>query len=104
MPGPLHPHRIARWLRLGLASLALALGAVPAHAQPASPAVATLSVERRESARQLTAADTAVHSRRAVGRATKRSHARPSSVSNVPEPHPPGPPRRLFILHRALLH
>ncbi|WP_224366180.1 hypothetical protein [Hyalangium versicolor] len=98
-----HLHRIARWLRLGLTSLALALGAVPAHALPAARAEVTLSVERRDSPKQREAAQAAVHVPAAVG-SFLQVHARAESPRLAPETRPPGPPRRLFIAHRALLH
>jgi hypothetical protein len=61
MPGHLHL-RMARWLRLGLTSLALVLGAIPAHALPAARTVVTLSVEQRESAQQRPVRETSAHS------------------------------------------
>jgi hypothetical protein len=61
MPGHLHL-RMARWLRLGLTSLALVLGAIPAHALPAARTVVTLSVEQRESAQQRPVREASAHS------------------------------------------
>lgn len=100
MPG--HLHRIARWLRLGLTSLALALGAVPAHALPTAQAEVTLSVERHDSSEQRTQARPTVHAQPVAAR-TRQVQARAESEGHVPETHPPGPPRRLFIEYRALL-
>jgi hypothetical protein len=102
MPGHLH-HRTARWLRLGLTSLALALGAVPAHALPAARAVVTLSVEQRESAKQHPVRDASAHSPRVAGWTSVPFASWASPVGSVPATHPPGPPRPLFIIHRALL-
>jgi hypothetical protein len=99
-----HWHHIARWLRLGLTSLALVVGAMPAHALPAARAVVTLSVEQRESARQDTAREAPTHVHREEGRDSALLSSWASPEASVPETRPPGPPRRLFIAHRALLH
>src|SRR5688500_2158038 len=98
-----HWHRIARWLRLGLTSLALVVGAMPAHALPAARAAVTLSVEHRESARPDTRPQASAHEE---GQATAplSSSVQGSPERRVPETRPPGPPRRLFLAHRALLH
>jgi hypothetical protein len=98
-----HVHLVTRWLRLGLTSLALAMGAVPAHALPAARAEVTLSVERHDATEQRGAPEAAVHSPPVVGRFLP-VHARAEAPDRVPETRPPGPPRRLFIAHRALLH
>ena len=102
-----HWHRIARWLRLGLTSLALVVGAMPAHALPAARAAVTFSVEQRESAQPDTRPQASARLAHEDGQA-----AAPRSASvqggpqerRVPETRPPGPPRRLFLAHRALLH
>jgi len=102
MSGHLH-HRMARWLRLGLTSLALALGAVPAHALPAARAVVTLAVEQRESAKQHPVREASAHSPRVAGWTSDPFASWIPPVGSVPETRPPGPPRQLFIVHRALL-
>jgi hypothetical protein len=101
-----HWHHIARWLRLGLTSLALVVGAMPAHALPAPRAAVTLSVEQRESPRQDTARPSSAHIAREVERdaAPRASRFWGPPERRVPETRPPGPPRRLFIAYRALLH
>ncbi len=94
---------MSRWLRLGLTSLAIALGAVPAHALPAVRAEVTLSVEQRAtSAKQPRAAPTAVHSQPTAGH-PRPVHTRVRAERPAPETRPPGPPQPLFIVHRALL-
>lgn len=98
-----HVHRVTRWLRLALTSLALALGAVPAHALPAARAEVTLSVERHDASEQRAAPEAPVHSPAVAGR-FHPVHARVEAPDRVLETRPPGPPRRLFIAHRALLH
>jgi hypothetical protein len=102
MSGHLY-HRMARWLRLGLASLALALGAVPAHALPAAQPVVTLSVDQRPSAKQGPVHAAPVQARPREGWASPPLASWVTPVGSVPETRPPGPPRQLFILHRALL-
>jgi hypothetical protein len=104
MPGHLH-HRLTRWLRLGLTSLALALGAVPAYALPAAQPVVTLSIEQRQSAKQGPLHEAPVHARSEAGQASVPLASRvcPVAAGSVPATRPPGPPRRLFITHRALL-
>jgi len=101
-----HWHRIARWLRLGLTTLALVVGAMPAHALPAPRAAVTLSVEQRESTRPDAARESSAHVVRGEGRdsAPRSSRFWGSPEGRVPETRPPGPPRRLFIAHHALLH
>jgi hypothetical protein len=84
-------------------SLALALGAVPAHALPAARTVVTLSAEQRESTKQHPVREASAHSPRVAGRASESFAPWISPVGSVPATHPPGPPRRLFIIHRALL-
>jgi hypothetical protein len=101
-----HWHRIARWLSLGLTSLALVMGAMPARALPAPRAAVTRSVEQREATRQDATGEASAHIARKAGRdgAPHASWLRGAPEGLVPETRPPGPPRRLFIAHRALLH
>ena len=101
-----HWHRIARWLRLGLTSLALVVGAMPAHALPAARAAVTFSVEQRESARPDTRPQASAPIAHEEGRdsAPLASSVQCPQERRVPQTRPPGPPRRLFIAHRALLH
>jgi hypothetical protein len=101
-----HWHRIARWLRLGLTSLALVMGAMPAHALPTARATVTLSVEQGESTRPDQARPSSAYLAQEVRRtaAPIASWDWGSPESRIPETRSPGPPRRLFITHRALLH
>jgi hypothetical protein len=101
-----HWHRIARWLRLGLTSLALVVGAMPAHALPATRAAVTFSVEQRETARPDTRPQASAHLAHQDGQAAapRSAPVQGPQERRVPETRPPGPPRRLFIAHRALLH
>lgn len=101
-----HWHRIARWLRLGLTSLALVVGAMPAHALPTARAAVTLSVEQRESTRPDRArpSSPAFAWEEELETAPFPSRAWDAPERDVPETRPPGPPRRLFITYRALLH
>ncbi|WP_257457933.1 hypothetical protein [Archangium lipolyticum] len=95
-------HHIARWLRLLLACLSLAGSFSPAHAMPDANPVVAVSVLRRESVRPrqvVVSAAPLVHS---VGLAWALERA--PLACRVPEVLLPGPPRRLFIAHRALLH
>ncbi|PTL79145.1 hypothetical protein [Vitiosangium sp. GDMCC 1.1324] len=101
MPGPLH--RIARWLRLVLAFLTVAGASVPAHALAATEAAVPTWVERYEPARQRPAVEAPV----SIGCETParpRVHPRPAFTSRIREASTAPPPRRLFLLHRALLH
>ncbi len=94
-------HYIARWLRLMLACLALVGSFAPAHATPDANPVAAVSVLRRESARPRPAvAPAGRFAPTGEGSWGPRLHL----VGRVPEVLLPGPPRRLFIVHRALLH
>jgi hypothetical protein len=101
MPGPLH--RVARWLRLVLAFLTVAGASAPAHALPSAGAAVVVQVERYEPARQFPAAEASV----AIGHTATtlpRVHSREVFTGSVREARSPAPPRRLFLVHRALLH
>ncbi len=93
-------HRVARWLRLALACLALAGAGVPAHALPELRAVVTVSAERETAAKPRPAAR--VSASRVVARRVERPGRTPFAGRSR-EARPPGPPRRLFLTHRALL-
>ena len=82
-----------------LACLALFAGGTSARAMPEVAAVVAVSVEQRAPERPLLASRVPV---REVAR-EPRFHTRASFARRVPEVRPPGPPRRLFIAHRALL-
>ncbi len=93
------PHPIARWMRLMLACLALFAGGASARVMPEVAAVVAVSVERRAPERPLFA----VASVRGGQVEGTRPFVRASFTGRVPEVHLPGPPRRLFLAHRALL-
>ncbi|WP_342377267.1 hypothetical protein NVS55_38295 [Myxococcus stipitatus] len=100
MPG--HPPRLLRWLRLVLACLTLVGGGAAAHTPPPPVSVAaqaggpTAVPQAPELVRYARLAP------REVSRLTAPA-APPASWRHVPL-EPPGPPRRLFLLHRSLLH
>jgi hypothetical protein len=94
-------HLIARWVKLLVACLALFAGGTPARAMPEVAAVVAVSVERRASERPLSTVASVRGGQ--VGVARARVPARASFTARVPEVRPPGPPRRLFLAHRALL-
>lgn len=101
MPGPLH--RVARWLRLVLAFLTVAGASASAHALPTAEAAVAVWVERYEPATQRHATEAPV----SIGRVTMahpRVHARAAFTGRIHEARSPAPPRRLFLVHRALLH
>ncbi|WP_309890046.1 hypothetical protein [Archangium sp.] len=94
-------HPIARWLRLMLACLALFAGSAPARAMSEVAAVVAVSVEQRAPERPLS---TVASVRGAQGEEATAPVLVPVSFTvRVPEIHPPGPPRRLFLAHRSLL-
>ncbi|XXF79054.1 hypothetical protein P2318_04685 [Myxococcaceae bacterium GXIMD 01537] len=100
MSGPLL--RFARWLRLLLACLALAGSGTPAHALPDTRAVVTASLTRRAP----DAPREAASFEEVPAPATVRGawvEARGALANPRPPERAPGPPRRLFIAHRALL-
>ena len=95
---------MARWLRLALACLALVGASASAHAPPTAAAVVSVWVERNEPERPRLVAQAPVY----LGQETSeraRPASPPSSTGGIyHEARAPGPPRRLFIAHRALLH
>lgn len=102
MSGPLH--RAARWLRLVLAFLTVAGASVPAHALQTTEAAAVVQVERYEPATQRPVAAAPVFLRRAA-MARPKEPSRPTYTGRrIHEARTPAPPRRLFLVHRALLH
>lgn len=97
------PHHMARWLRLALACLALFGASASAHTLPTAAAVVSAQVERHEPERPRLVAQAPVY----LGQKTsegERPASRPPSTGRIREARAPGPPRRLFIEHRALLH
>jgi hypothetical protein len=101
MSGPLH--HMARWLRLAMACLALVGASASAHAPPAAAAVVAVWVERHAPERPLTVARAPVQ-RGQESLEGVRLAARPPSPGGIREARAPGPPHRLFLTHRALLH
>jgi hypothetical protein len=97
------PHHAARWLRLVLACLTVAGASVPAYAGPATGAAVAVWVERREPVKQRPAAEASVPLERAAA-VPPRVHARAAFTSPLHEARTAAPPRRLFLMHRALLH
>jgi len=95
------PHPIVRWMKLMLACLALFAGGASARAMPEVAAVVAVSVERRAPERPLLAV--AFERGGQVEAEGNRPFVRASFTARVPEVHLPGPPRRLFLAHRALL-
>ncbi|WNG55530.1 hypothetical protein F0U59_12625 [Archangium gephyra] len=101
MSGPLH--HMARWLRLALACLALVGASASAHTPSAATAVVAVLVERHEPERPHAVARAAVHRGQEDSKGVRRM-SRPRSIGGIREARAPGPPRRLFLTHRALLH
>ncbi|QRK08868.1 hypothetical protein JQX13_01460 [Archangium violaceum] len=101
MPGPLH--RVARWLRLVLAFLTVAGASAPAHALPTAGSIVAVWVERHEPSRPRPAVEAPV-SRVRADTAPTRVHVRAALPGIRHEVRTAGPPRRLFLMHRALLH
>ncbi|HEY0094482.1 MAG TPA: hypothetical protein VGB96_09170, partial [Archangium sp.] len=89
------------WMRLMLACLALFAGGASARAMPEVAAVVAVSVERRAPERPLFTVSSVRGGQ--VGAEAARVLARASFTGRVPQVHLPGPPRRLFLAHRALL-
>lgn len=102
MSGPLH--RAARWLRLVLAFLTVAGASVPAHALRAPEAVVTLQVERYAPSTRRPLAQAPVPVRREASVLPREPSRTAFSGRRIPEARTPAPPRRLFLMHRALLH
>jgi hypothetical protein len=97
-----HPHPIIRWLKLVLACVTLALGSTPAQALPEADTVVSV-LERRAPAGQRAEAVASVRGSERVEAGSERVHVRAPLAGRVPEVRLPGPPRRLFLAHRALL-
>jgi len=101
MSGPLH--HMTRWLRLALACLALLGASASAHALPTAAAVVAVWVERHEPEKPRTVAQAPVYRGQEASEAV-RSASRPLPTGGIREARAPGPPPRLFLTHRALLH
>lgn len=101
MSGPLH--HLARWLRLALACLALVGASASAHTLPTVAAVVAVLVERHEPERPLQVARAPVQRGQEPLEGVRRA-SRPPAPGGLREARVPGPPRRLFLTHRALLH
>ncbi|WP_375771471.1 hypothetical protein NR798_11375 [Archangium gephyra] len=101
MSGPLH--HMTRWLRLALACLALLGASASAQALPTAAAVVSVWVERHEPERPRTVAQAPVHRGHESSQEVRRV-SRPPFAGGIREARAPGPPRRLFLTHRALLH
>jgi hypothetical protein len=97
------PHHIARWLRLALACLTVLGASLPAHAHPASEAAVVVWVERHESARRRPAEASSVRLEHPAA-GCPGAPARVAFPGSIREARAEEPPRRLFLLHRALLH
>ncbi|HZI05682.1 MAG TPA: hypothetical protein VEZ71_16755 [Archangium sp.] len=100
MSGP--PHHMTRWLRLALACLALLGASASAHALPTAAAVVAVWVERHEPGKPCTEAQAPVHRGKEASEGA-RLVSPPPSTGGIREVRAPGPPRRLFLTHRALL-
>jgi len=92
-------HSLLRWLRLAMACLALAVGGPPAHAEPGPAAPVATLVDRSTSAKAPTGVAQSVPI--APIKAAPAQLA-PPAARRAPS-RAPGPARRLFLLHRALL-
>jgi hypothetical protein len=100
MPG--HAHPLIRWLKLVLACVALVLGSTPAQALPEADTVVSV-LERRAPAGSRAEALASVRRGEPVEAESAWEHVRAARAGRVPEVRLPGPPRRLFLAHRALL-
>jgi hypothetical protein len=97
------PHRIDRWLRLALACLALVGGSAAARALP-NPDVVVVAVSADRRGPPVERAAVAPFLQRwSAPVASARVQARLSPRGRGHEVRVPGPPRRLFLAHRALL-
>ncbi|REG34141.1 hypothetical protein ATI61_10322 [Archangium gephyra] len=95
---------MARWMRLALACLALVGASASAHTLPTAAAVVSVLVERHEPERPRAEVRAPVHREHESPRPVRLdSHPR-SATDGIREARAPGPPRRLFLTHRALLH
>src|SRR5690349_1028915 len=102
MSGPLH--RAARWLRLVLAFLTVAGASVPAHALQTTGAAVVVQVERYEPSTQRPVARAPMSLQREATARPKVPARTALTHCHIPEARTPAPPRRLFLVHRALLH
>lgn len=102
MSGPLH--RAARWLRLVLAFLSVAGASVPAHALQPSGTAVVVQIERYEPSTQRAVAVAPVSLRRVAVAPPKVPSRTAFTGRRISEARTPAPPRRLFLVHRALLH
>jgi hypothetical protein len=98
-----HLHHVARCLRLALACLVLAGASVSAHALPSAEAAVAVSIDRRVPAAQHRSIEVPARVR-AAPPGGFGALERVGLASSAREAHAPSPPRRLFLLHRALLH
>jgi hypothetical protein len=97
-----HPHTLIRWLKLVLACVAFALGSTPAQALPEADTVVSV-LERRAPAGSRAEVVASVRDSVRVEAGPVRVHAWTRRAGRAPEVRLPGPPRRLFLAHRALL-
>jgi hypothetical protein len=98
-----HLHRVARWLRLALACLVLAGSGASAYVPPSAEAPVAVLVERRAPTTQRGTVAAPAHVQADI-RGGSGVLERVWLESSLRESHAPSPPRRLFLLHRALLH
>ncbi|WP_338873204.1 hypothetical protein [Myxococcus stipitatus] len=100
MPG--HPPRLLRWLRLVLACLTLVGGGAAAHTPPPQASVSA----QAGGPTSVPQAPELVRYARLAPREVSRLTApdKPSRSTGPVSLRPPGPTRRLFLLHRSLLH
>lgn len=101
MSGPFH--HLARWLRLALACLALVGASASAHTLPTAAAVVSVQVERHAPERPRLVLQAPARLEHEVPEGAGFA-SRPRSTGGIREARAPGPPRRLFLTHRALLH
>ena len=86
-----------------MACLALVGASASAHALPTAAAVVAVWVERHEPERPRTVAQAPVHLGNEASEGV-RPASPPAFTGGIREARAPGPPRRLFLTHRALLH
>jgi hypothetical protein len=100
MMGPLH--RLARLVRLGLACLVLTAAVSPAQAMPVRPLALAMLVARPLPSPQ--AVEVRAHVQSVQAPAERLQAPVPAEAgARPPGERTAGPPRRLFLLHRALL-
>lgn len=99
-----HPSHLLRWLRLFLACLTLVGSGASAQALPRpAPVSASQSSGSASTPRAPELVRYAWHA--TPGQAQPTASATSTSpVHGRVQRHPPGPTRRLFLLHRSLLH